>query len=202
MRPMLFALAIALTASLFSTPRTTAADRNWTNLLSRNLRDWSRSGEGKNPWRVAPEGTLVCEKGNGFLMPDHEFGDGTLKFEYRFRPNGEKKGFKAAVWARRTNQGGGCRVSLGDDCGALSASFQGASDRTKFIEDKPLANAARPIGEWNEVRMELDGRTVNVFINELLVASFSNCDSTTGLIALEAEDSVIEFREVMWKNGN
>jgi hypothetical protein len=144
---------------------------------------------------------MVCEKGNEFIMPDQEFGDGTLRFEYRFRTNGEKKGFKAAVWPRRTSQGTGCRVALGDDCGTLSATFQAASDRTKAVDEKPIAKAAKAAGEWNEVRIVLAGRTVNVFVNDKQVSSFSQCDTTQGLIAFEAEGSTVEFRDVLWKNG-
>jgi hypothetical protein len=200
MRALLLGLSISLVATLSSTTQVIGADQ-WTDLLARNLKDWSRTGDSKNPWRLTAEGGLVCEKGHELYMPDREFGDGTLKFEYRFRANGEKKGFKAAVWARRTIHGNGCRVALGDDCGSLSASFQAASDRTKTIEEKPSEHAAKPIGEWNQVRVVLQGRTVIVFINEKQVAAFSQSDSTKGMIAFEGEGSIVEFREVLWKNG-
>lgn len=201
MRTLLHGIALGLTAFLFSSTKANSTDREWTDLLGHNLRGWSRSEVGRSPWRLTAEGSLVCEKGNEFIMPDQEFGDGTLKFEYRFRTNGEKKGFKAAVWPRRTTEGNGCRVALGDDCGTLSATFQGSSDRTKSIEEKPIQNAAKPAGEWNQVRIVLSGRTVNVFVNEKQVASFSNCDTTQGLIAFEGQGSIVEFREVLWKSG-
>jgi len=201
MRTLLLGLWIALIATQYSPPRAMSAEREWTDLLAHNLRDWTRTGDGKNPWRLTAEGSLVCEKGNELYTPDREFADGTFKFEYRFRPNGEKTGFKAAVWARQSRNGFGCRVALGDNCGALSATFQGASDRTKSLEEKPLTKAARPIGEWNQVLVVLEGRMVNVSVNDKLVASFSQSDTTKGLISLEAEGSTVEFRDVMWKNG-
>jgi hypothetical protein len=201
MPTLLRGTALGLIALVLSSPQATSADREWTDLLAQNLKGWSRSEVGRTPWRMTVEGTLLCERGNELLVPDREFADGTLKFEYRFRTNGEKKGFKAAVWVRRSTQGTGCRVALGDDCGTLSASFQAASDRTKTVEEKPLAKAAKPAGEWNEVRFVLAGRTVNVFVNDKQVASFSQCDTNEGLIALEAEGSTIEFRELMWKGG-
>lgn len=201
MRTLLHGMALALSALLISSPKAYSADREWTDLLTHNLRDWSRSEVGRSPWRLTADGTLVCDRGNEFIVPDREFADGTLKFEYRFRTNGEKKGFKAAVWARRTTEGSGCRIALGDNCGTLSATFQGASDRTKSVEEKPGANAAKPAGEWNQVRIVLEGRAVNVFVNEKQVASFSNCDTSQGLIAFEDEGSVVEFREILWKNG-
>ena len=38
-----------------------------------------------------------------------------------------------------------------------------------------------------------------MWINGREVASFNQCDTNQGLIALEVEGSAIEFRRMMWK---
>ena len=201
MRALFCTLFIGLAAAVLTAPRALSQDNEWTDLFGRDLKDWSRSGTGASPWRMTTDRTLTCERGTEVYIPEREFFDGTLKFEYRFRPNGEKNGYKAAVWARRTLHETGFRVALGDDCGTMTAVFQGGSDRTKMLEEKPAENAAKLIGEWNQVRISLEGRSATVYINDKQVASFSQCDSIRGLIALEADGSEVEFRNVWWKDG-
>lgn len=200
MRTLVSTLMFGLASALISSPPAASQDNEWVDLLGRDLKDWSRSGTGPTPWRFSTDRSLSCEGANEIYIPEREFCDGTLKFEFRFRPNGEKKGFKAAVWARRTLHDSGCKFALGDDCGAMNAVFQGGSDRTKTLEEFPARNAAKPIGEWNEARLVLDGRSVILFINEKQVGAFNQCDTTKGLIALEADGSAVEFRNVWWKD--
>jgi hypothetical protein len=201
MRNLLLVSLIGLVAALLTAPRAIPQENDWVDLFGNDLRDWERSGFGKTPWRFTTNRTLICQDGSELFLPDREFRDGTIKFEYRFRPTGEKFGYKGAVWARRTLSESGCRVALGDDCGAMSASFQGGSDRTKTLNEKPATSPAKPIGDWNQVRIRLEGRSVTVFINDKEAASFNRCDTVGGLFALEADGSEIEFRDLLWKEG-
>jgi hypothetical protein len=202
MRTLLTVCAIGLVSAILSTPRVKSQEGEWEDLFANSLRDWSRSGDGENPWRITTGRTVYCQPGAAEVyIPEREFGDGTLKFEYRFKPTGEKKGYKAGVWARRTLEGSGCRVALGDDCGTLNATFQGASDRLKTLEEKPATNPIKAPGEWNQVRIALNGSTMMVFVNDTEVASFYQCDTARGLVALEAEGVEVEFRNMMWKEG-
>ena len=72
-----------------------------------------------------------------------------MKFEFRFRPTYKKSPYQAAVWVRRTRSGTGCKISLGDDCGKLSATYEGGSDRQKTFEEKPESRPAKKIGEFS-----------------------------------------------------
>src|SRR5262249_48300097 len=126
--------------------------------------------------------------------------DGTLTFEYRFTPTEEKTGYNAAVSIRRSAESSGCKVALGDDCGALSVSFVSASDREKTVQTKPADKFAKPIGDWNTVEIKTIGRSVEVIINGRTTASFDNANER-GLIGLHAEGSAIEFREVIWREA-
>src|SRR3954452_19940653 len=98
MRNLLVVLAIGLMAALLSSPPAISQDTDgWSDLLGQNLKDWTRLGDGKNPWRLSSDRILSCGKATDAYAPDNEVADGTLKFEYRFKPTGEKTGYKAAV---------------------------------------------------------------------------------------------------------
>jgi hypothetical protein len=201
MRALFTTALIGLIAAILAKPAS-SQEGEWTDLFGNDLRDWSRSGEGKTPWRITTDRTLYCEAGaSEIYVPEREFADGVLKFEYRFRPTEAKTGYKAGLWARRPLAGGGCRLALGDDCGTLNATFQGSSDRLKTLEQKPGKNPAHDPGEWNEVQVRLQGRTVTFLVNDVEVASFAECETTRGLIAIEVEGSEIQFRNMHWKEG-
>ncbi len=202
MRKLFTTIAIGLTAALLSGPHAVPQDAaKWEDLFSQDLKDWSRSGSGKSPWRMTTDRTLICTEANEVYVPDRNFTDGTLKFEFRFRPTAKDEGYQAAVWARRTINGTGCKLSLGDDCGKISARYQGGSDRERTYEEKPEVSPAKKIGEWNEVELTLKDKTVQVRVNGKEIAGFENCDTNRGLFALEAEGSEVEFRNVNWKQG-
>lgn len=201
MCPPLRTLGLAL-AAVLAVPALGDEPAEWKDLFARDLKGWSRSGIGKSPWHVAGDHTLTCSAGAAELLaPDREFADGTLRFEYRFVPTDKKDGYKAAVWARRTQKGTGCRVALGDDCGTLSVTVQGASDRLRSFDAKPADSPARAIGLWNQVKVQLRGKAVDVYVNGRAVASFARCDTDRGVIAFEAAGSEVEFRKVMWKDA-
>jgi 3-keto-disaccharide hydrolase len=197
MRTALFALSIGLVASLLPGPQVACRDYGSIDLFGRNMKDWSRLGTGKNPWRLTGGNTLYCDRGNDLYIAEQEFGDGTLTFEYRFRPTGEETGYAGAVSVRRSADSTGCKIALGDDCGALSASFLGSSDREKFVSVAPADKFARRVGDWNSVEIRMIGRTVEVFINGRSAASFDNANER-GVVGLHAEGSEMEFRSMVW----
>ena len=125
MRTPLTVFAVGLVAGLIGSPQAASQEREqWTDLFAHNLRDWSRSGSGKSPWSLTASGTLICAPAKEFYVPEREFGDGTLKFQYRFQPDARnpKAVYKASLSVRRSIEGGGCRVSLGENCGCHAAS--------------------------------------------------------------------------------
>jgi len=166
------------------------------------MRDWSRSGSGPSPWQLTSERTLVCTPAYEIFVPEWEFGDGTLRVEYRFRPDDRKKVVhRGAVLLRRTLDYSGCKVNLGDDCGTISATVVASSDRDKLVEIKAPPGLAKPAGQWNEIEFHLTGRTVTVYVNGKEASSFERCEVDRGLVALEAEGTEIEFRLMRWKEA-
>ena len=123
MRTVLTILAIGFAASVLGGPPAASyAEDAWQDLLGRDLRDWSRSGSGPSPWQLSSDRVLVCAPANEIYVPEWEFGDGTLRIEYKFpRDKGKKVDHRAGLLVRKTIDTNGCKVSLGDDCGTISA---------------------------------------------------------------------------------
>ena len=53
-----------------------------------------------------------------------------------------------------------------------------------------------PVGEWNRMVIECQGRSVKVWVNDNLVNHGTECTASEGNIALQAEGSEVEFRKV------
>jgi hypothetical protein len=57
-------------------------------------------------------------------------------------------------------------------------------------------NSEKPVGEWNSMRIECRGKTINVWVNGDLVNNGFNATVDHGKIALQAEGAEVEFRRV------
>jgi len=54
----------------------------------------------------------------------------------------------------------------------------------------------KPIGEWNKMVVECVADTIKVWVNNALVNYGTNCTTTKGQIAVQAEGSEVEFRKL------
>ena len=54
----------------------------------------------------------------------------------------------------------------------------------------------KPVGEWNKMVVECVADTIKVWVNETLVNYGTNCTTTRGQIAVQAEGSEVEFRKL------
>ena len=201
MRTLLVVPAIGLVAALLADPPAASQDPSAaTDLLARDLRDWSRLADGPTPWRLTADRTLACAAATDALAPDREFGDGTLRFEYRFVPVEGQTSYKASVSVRRLLGGTGCRVALGDGCGTVTGSSQGGSDRPMEVESRPAGELGREPGGWNLMKVQLKGRSVRVYANGRPGGTFDRCDTTRGIVVFEPDGSAIEFRRITWRD--
>ncbi len=53
----------------------------------------------------------------------------------------------------------------------------------------------RPLGEWNDMKVECQGNTIKVWVNQILVNEGTDCTANHGHIAVQAEGSEVEFRD-------
>jgi hypothetical protein len=54
----------------------------------------------------------------------------------------------------------------------------------------------KPVGEWNKMVVECVADTIKVWVNDTLVNYGTNCTTTRGQIAVQAEGSEVEFRKL------
>jgi hypothetical protein len=204
MRTTLTVLVIGTVASVLYGPPLASQDKTeWTDLYARDLRDWKRDDLRPSPWHFTADRTLAVSAVHDEIGPNGDLRDGTLRFEFRFRAPKEKETAtpKAAVYLRRTENSAGYRLSLGADCGTLTATIVASSDREKTIESPAPAGLARPVGYWNQVKINLRGKAADVFVNGRPASSFDQGDAERGRVVFVAEGSEIEFRRVMWKDA-
>ncbi len=57
-------------------------------------------------------------------------------------------------------------------------------------------NSEKPVGQWNQMRIECRERTIKVWVNGDLVNDGFDCTTDHGKIALQAEGAEVEFRRV------
>jgi len=55
----------------------------------------------------------------------------------------------------------------------------------------------RPIGEWNDYEMTLDGGNLEIIVNNLLQNTATECEEVGGKICLQSEGSPKEFRNIV-----
>ncbi len=164
-------------------------------------------------WRLQPDGVLVC-KGTprGYLYTERDYTDFTIEFDWRW-PAGATNSNGGmlvrmtgahGIWPRclefQINMG-----QAGDFWGIRGYEFSGPADRLKTIAHdtlgplrhlKRLADAERPVGEWNHYEADMDGGTVTLKINGVLVNQATGCEAVPGKILLTAEGQEIHFRNV------
>ena len=178
---------------------------------------------GRPMWSVE-DGRIVClGEGFGFLRYDRrEFGDFTLRVEYRFAPPaagnppgnsglGIRTGRFDPKRSRETRASyAAFEVQLLDDAGSPpSAHGTGSLYRYKG----PTANPTRPAPEWNTIEVACDGPRITVRLNgqTILEADQSELADVKsrpagvpapkdkprrGYVALQSHSGRVEFRKV------
>lgn len=80
---------------------------------------------------------------------------------------------------------------------------RGPKDNWGTTEDKlrRITNltdgSEKPLGEWNDIKIECLNTSVKVWVNGVLVNQGFDCTAQKGQIALQAEGSEVEFKKVL-----
>lgn len=164
-------------------------------------------------WSVK-DGVLVgTGKPTGYLATEAEYADYELTLKWRY-PAGLKGG----------NSGVLVHVQKGDTVWPVCVEAQLRSGRAGDIwlqtaaevkltvdptrrdaDDKTMrhvwrtpkdADVERPAGEWNEYRIVCRGGSIELAVNGRVVNDGKDCNLTRGRIALQAEGTEIEFKEI------
>jgi hypothetical protein len=147
---------------------------------------------------VAEDGVIKLNGGRGWMRSDKEYSDFVLKLEFRFlkpeRQDGGvflRSGKEGKSWPNR-------KYEVQIENTERMAKIFGA----KYELDIPLTQSAlKPVREWNEYVIKLDGVNIEVHLNGELVSTSDDMSKLTrGYIGFQAEDGFHEYRNLRIKD--
>lgn len=163
-----------------------------------NLDGWVNHGEEK--WFVE-DGELICESGPkgeyGYLSTDKFYKDFELTLEFKQEADGN-----SGVFIRSTFEGtkvSGWQVEVappGKDTGGIYESY----GRGWLIKPDPEKDKALKMGEWNTMKIRVEGPKVTSWLNGVQMVHLENekIGEGEGAIALQIHDG--GGIRVKWRN--
>ena len=152
-------------------------------------------------WQVE-DGTLVGrnglawttnpERSGSWLRTAREYGDFTLELEYAIKGN---SGVFLRSGLEKNPAFTGHEMQILADHGQPPR-----KSNTGSLYDvvAPTRNMSRPTGEWNEVRIDCQGRRIQITMNGEKIVDYQSDRRTHGYIGLQNHDtnSVVRFRNL------
>ncbi len=204
-------LLVAL-VSLALVPVRAGADgpTEWQTLFNgTDLAGWHGVGGPATNWNVA-DGVLACtgEKGSTWLRTDRKYGNVELSLQYKVPENGN-----SGVFVRAPLEGApwvdGLEIQILDDHGPRWENlkpyqYTGAI----YAVQAPSKRVTKPAGQWQSMRILLDGRRCAVWVNDeqvidanldALAEQFPNVGGLKrekGYIGLQNHSSPVYYRNI------
>jgi hypothetical protein len=162
-------------------------------------------GDPATVWSVK-DGVMVCA-GNpiGYIQTEKEFTNYELTLKWRFDPaKGEGNSGVLlrvvgadTVWpksmeAQLHSKNAGDIWNIGDFPAKADA---GRTEGRRTRKEHPTNE--KPLGEWNEYRIVMDGGTLELYVNGLLQNRATDVEVVPGRIALQSEGAHIEFKDIV-----
>ncbi|HMP02625.1 MAG TPA: DUF1080 domain-containing protein [Gemmatales bacterium] len=204
-------------------PAAAQADE-WQPLWNgQDLAGWRVVGGRAEVWRVDGDVLVANGSGGGWLMTEQTYSDFVLELEFKI-PEMGNSGVAIRAPTRGNPAFDGMEIQILDDRNYLDETkYKGLkpTQRTGAIYDvvPPSADATRPAGEWNTMRITAQGPKVKVELNGTTIVN-ANLDEhlyraekgpenpgeahpglgrSRGHIGLQSHDGRIEFRKVRIK---
>lgn len=182
-------------------PRLSAED-GAVELIEPNLPRWETTGK----WTVDAEGVLhLTPKGSTFgLFPDYKsflwsdraYKDFDLELEFRV-PRGGKSG----IFFRASSLTDYLEVQLADSAGkSLPLDDDDCGGLVDYVA--PSSNRAKPAGQWNKMRIRVEGEDLQVWLNgaDVLRVDLDARPETRGLeagrLAIQDQSAAVSFRNI------
>lgn len=153
-------------------------------------------------WSIL-DGTLVCSgKPAGYLRTERTYQDFILRLEWRYMPDragnsgvllrttGEDKVWPRSVEAQLMSGQAGDFWNIGN----IPMTTDPA--RTNGRNTRRAATNERPIGEWNQYEIIVDGGDITLLVNGMELNRATDVEHIPGWIALQAEGAEIHFRNI------
>lgn len=169
-------------------------------------------------WEVI-DGELRHTEGGGDIITDDLFANFELRLEWKISPGGNSGIFFRVTEEEELTYISGPEMQVLDDSGHANGESRLTSAGANYGLHPAPEGAVRPVGEWNEVRLIVDGAHVEHWLNgtkiveyelwsdewEALVSQTKFADweaygrSETGHIALQDHGDVVSFRSIRIK---
>jgi len=154
-------------------------------------------------WSIV-DGELVCSgKPAGYVYTKAEFTNFVLRLQWRFDPkkgvgnsgvllrmNGEHKVWPRSIEAQLESG------NAGDFWNIDKMAMTTEASRRSGRNTKKTHGAEKPIGEWNEYEITVDGPWVQLRVNGEVVNEAWDCEVVAGPICLQSEGAEIHFRNI------
>lgn len=208
-----------LTAPAVSAQQPAAkAEAGFTSLFDgKTLTGWqvvNPRGEGYG----VKDGVIFCAKGGGGkLLTDKEYGDFTLRFEFKMPAEGSNNGLGIRAPKEGDAAYQGIELQILDEKAALAGKWGQLRDAQYHgsVYDVVAAKkgAMKPAGEWNQQEVTAKGRQITVTLNGQVITDV-NLDTvkdpevlkkhpglarTSGYIGFLGHNDYIEFRNIRIK---
>jgi hypothetical protein len=207
-------LAVVAMIATLTGPNLLAAEseQGWTTLFNgQDLAGWrfhlGKEGAENDGTFTVQNGILICSgKPSGYMYTAKSYSKFTLQFELAFKkPEGltDESAFRG---------NSGCLIHVGEK-NALgvwprSIEVQGANRQLGLIlpiprdvkcvrtfEAEASEKARRPVGEFNQVEIEVNGGDMVIKLNGVVVSTVGDCELTEGPVGFQSEGV-----ETHWKN--
>jgi len=206
MKTLLFSVCMFLAITGF-------AQKKQSLFNGKNLKGWTIF---VNDPKIVPDSYFYVKDGAietigvpaGYLRTKKEFSNYRLHVEWRYPEKEVNSGIMFHVtgpdkiWVSHY-QANLKHLSVGDLVvhGVGQKATIGGKEYISTEKEKPAVpklNAAneKPAGEWNTYEIVCKGNTIEVTVNGLLQNMATNCSTTKGAIALQAEGCKIQFRNL------
>lgn len=154
-------------------------------------------------WSVV-DGVLVCAgKPAGYLHTKEKFESYVLELQWRFDPakgggnsgvllrmTGEHKVWPRSIEAQLQSGNAGDFWNIGE------VPMQVATARTKGRNTKKTHGNEKPLGEWNDYKITVDGSWVRLQVNGEVLNEAWDCEVVPGHICFQSEGVEIQFRDI------
>lgn len=191
-----------------------SADSGWVQLFNgKDFTGWvaqtrTKDQEPHAPWKIV-DGVLIARGGNSgsaSLRTVKAYENYELKLKFRFprrAPGDQQYTTQTGLVVRRqeaefVNLTPEIRLNLGHAWEGRALDF-GVYPRTiaKVAVQEPVRY--QPSGEWNELAVTCSGGTIDASINGNLTIKLTDCQLSTGYIALDAHGTPIDYRDIVIK---
>ena len=167
---------------------------------------------------IVRDGMLVSlGSPGGHLITDDQYENYRLEVEYRFAgrpgncgvlvhastPRALYKMFPKSIEVQMNHKHAGDFWCIVEDITVPNmVERRGPKEKWGITEGKARRilnltdGSEKPVGEWNQMKIECVGDEVKVWVNGDLVNHGSKCTASKGQIAIQAEGSEVEFRKL------